>query len=86
MSKTICIAEKLSLAEAAGNVMAEQKGVKPEFTWEEAKRHKYNQVGEVKFYWLDGHAFEQAEPDHYLPDLPVDGVVVSLLNNRTMTI
>jgi DNA topoisomerase-3 len=25
-------------------------------------------VDNVKFMWLDGHAFEQAMPDHYLPD------------------
>ena len=69
--KILCIAEKLSLAEAAGNVMAEQKGIKPAFPWEDAKKHQYNQVGDVKFIWLDGHAFEQAEPDHYLPaDVP----------------
>jgi DNA topoisomerase-3 len=68
--KIICIAEKLTLAEAAGKVLADKLGVKPEFLdWtKEAKSKQYNQVGNVRFYWLDGHAFEQAPPDHYLPD------------------
>lgn len=69
---TICIAEKLTLAEAAGKVLADQLGVKPQFSWEDAKRQQFNQVGHVKFFWLDGHAFEQAMPDHYLPsDVPL---------------
>lgn len=68
MSKILCIAEKMSLAEAAGKALAEMKGVQPEFSWVDAKRNQYNQVGDVKFMWLDGHAFEQAMPDHYLPD------------------
>lgn len=68
MSFTLCIAEKHSLAEAAGKVLADMRGVKPEFEWDAAKAKQYNRVGEVKFVWLDGHAFEQADPDHYLPD------------------
>lgn len=64
----LCIAEKLSLAEAAGKVLADMRGVSPSHSWEEAKRQQYNQVGDVKFVWLDGHAFELAMPDHYLPD------------------
>ena len=66
--KILCIAEKMSLAEAAGKVLADMRGVKPEFEWDMAKSRQYNQVGDVKFVWLDGHAFEQAMPDHYLPD------------------
>lgn len=67
--KVICIAEKMTLAEAAGKVLADKLGVKPQFDWEkEAKGRQFNQVGHVKLYWLDGHAFEQAMPDHYLPD------------------
>lgn len=68
MFKTLCIAEKLSLAEAAGRVLADMRGVQPEFDWTTAKSKQYNQVGDVKFVWLDGHAFMQAMPDHYLPD------------------
>lgn len=65
----LCIAEKMSLAEAAGKVLADMKGVKPEFDWgDSSKARQYNQVGDVKFVWLDGHAFEQAMPDYYLPD------------------
>jgi len=32
--KILCIAEKLSLAEAAGNVLASLRGVAPELSWE----------------------------------------------------
>lgn len=74
MEKILCIAEKMSLAEAAGKVLADMLGVKPEFEWGDAsKSRQYNQVGNVKFVWLDGHAFEQAMPDHYLPnDVPLN--------------
>lgn len=73
MDNILCIAEKLTLAEAAGKVFADMHGLKPEFDWEkEAKGRQYNQVGNIKFVWLDGHAFEQAMPDYYLPaDVPL---------------
>lgn len=75
MENILCIAEKMSLAEAAGKVIAEMRGVKPEFEWGDASKAKqFNQVGNIKFVWLDGHAFEQAMPDHYLPsDVPLNG-------------
>ncbi|MCH8622929.1 DNA topoisomerase [Undibacterium sp. TS12] len=69
MEQILCIAEKMSLAEAAAKVFAENMGVKAEFDWTtEAKSKQFNQVGNIKFVWLDGHAFENAMPDHYLPD------------------
>ncbi len=72
MEKILCIAEKMSLAEAAAKVFAERMGVSPEFDWADgAKAKQFNQVGNIKFVWLDGHAFENAMPDHYLPnDIP----------------
>lgn len=69
MINVLCIAEKKTLAEAAGKALAEMRGVQPQLAWDAAKQ--YNQVDDVKFMWLDGHAFEQAMPDHYLPaDVP----------------
>lgn len=68
MEKILCIAEKLSLAEAAAKEFAARMGVSPEFDWaNSAKQKQYNHVGNIKFVWLDGHAFENAEPDYYLP-------------------
>lgn len=68
----LCIAEKHSLAEAAGKVLADMRGQSPEFDWDAAKSRQYNRVGDVKFVWLDGHAIEQCEPDAYLPaDVPL---------------
>jgi DNA topoisomerase-3 len=68
-NKILCLAEKMSLAEAAGKVLAERLGVAPSYEWGDAsKARQINQVGNVIFIWLDGHAFEQAMPDHYLPD------------------
>lgn len=68
---TLCIAEKFTLAEAAGKVLAEQRGVSS-IDWEAAKKQQFADVADVRFRWLDGHALELAEPDHYLPaDVPV---------------
>ncbi len=63
MSFTLWIAEKKSLAEAVANVLPG----KPEAPWNQ-KGMTHNAVGDNVFVWLDGHAFEQAMPDHYLPD------------------
>jgi DNA topoisomerase-3 len=60
--KTLWIAEKRSLAEAVGKVLGSA-----ESAWD-SKGLTHNQVGDHSFVWLDGHAFEQAMPDHYLPD------------------
>lgn len=70
MSKLILwVAEKKSLAEAVAKVLPGQ----PEFSWDQ-KGLTHNRVGENYFVWLDGHAFLQAMPDHYLPDnVPING-------------
>jgi DNA topoisomerase-3 len=62
MDEVLWIAEKKSLAEAVGKAL----GV-AEFDWS-AKGLTHNRIGKHSFVWLDGHAFEQAMPDHYLPD------------------
>ncbi|MDK2126709.1 DNA topoisomerase [Parachitinimonas caeni] len=61
--RILWIAEKLSLAEAVGKVIGTAQ-----YNWSEAKTKQHNIIGDQHFYWLDGHAFEQAEPDAYLPD------------------
>jgi DNA topoisomerase-3 len=59
------VAEKKSLAEAVANVLG-----RSQFDWEQ-RGLTHNTVGEHTFVWLDGHALEQAMPDHYLPaDVP----------------
>lgn len=68
MSFTLWIAEKKSLAEAVANVLPGA----PETAWDQ-KGMTHNRVGDDVFVWLDGHAFEQAMPDHYLPaDVPLN--------------
>lgn len=56
------VAEKKSLAEAVADVLG-----RAEAPWE-ARGLTHNRVGDDYFVWLDGHAFDQAMPDHYLPD------------------
>ncbi len=63
MAMTLWVAEKKSLAEAVAKVLPG----KPESAWDQ-KGLSHNSVGNDVFIWLDGHAFEQAMPDHYLPD------------------
>ncbi len=63
MTTTLWIAEKKSLAEAVAKVLPGWA----EFDWEK-KGLTHNRVGDQWFVWTDGHAFEQAMPDHYLPD------------------
>ena len=63
MTTTLWIAEKKSLAEAVAKVLPGSA----EFDWEK-KGLTHNRVGDQWFVWTDGHAFEQAMPDHYLPD------------------
>lgn len=63
MSFTLWVAEKKTLAEAVANVLPGT----PETAWDQ-KGMTHNRVGDHVFVWLDGHAFEQAMPDHYLPD------------------
>jgi len=64
MEETILVvAEKKTLAEAVAKVLPGS----PEFSWEQ-KGMTHNRVGKHTFVWLDGHAYEQAMPDHYLPD------------------
>jgi len=63
MGITLWVAEKKSLAEAVAKVLPG----KPETSWDQ-KGMTHNRVGDNVFCWLDGHAFEQAMPDHYLPD------------------
>lgn len=62
MSSAVWVAEKKSLAEAVAKVMGTA-----EFDWD-GKGMTHNRVGSNWFVWLDGHAYEQAMPDHYLPD------------------
>lgn len=62
MAKVLWVGEKKSLAEAVGKVLGN-----PVSAWD-SKGMTHNQVGDNFFVWLDGHAFDQAMPDHYLPD------------------
>ena len=59
----LVVAEKKTLAEALAKVMPGTA----EFNWEQ-KGLTYNRVANHWFVWLDGHAYEQAMPDFYLPD------------------
>lgn len=61
--KILVVAEKKTLAEAVAKVLPGP----PDFDWEQ-KGMTHNRVGKYTFVWLDGHAYEQAMPDHYLPD------------------
>jgi hypothetical protein len=63
VTTTLWIAEKKSLTEAVAKALPGSA----EFEWEK-KELAHNRVGSQWFVWLDGHAFEQAMPDHYLPD------------------
>ncbi|HEX7639476.1 MAG TPA: DNA topoisomerase, partial [Burkholderiaceae bacterium] len=62
MPTTLWIAEKKSLAEAVARTLGA-----PQFGWEQ-RGLTHNRVGGHWFVWLDGHAFEQAMPDEYLPE------------------
>lgn len=62
METCLWILEKKSVAQTVCAVLGE-----PEFPWEN-KGLTHNRAGNHLFAWLDGHAFEQAMPDHYLPD------------------
>lgn len=62
METILWVAEKKSLAEAVAKVLPGAA--------EESRT--FLKVGANYFVWLDGHAFEQAMPDHYLPnDVPM---------------
>jgi DNA topoisomerase III len=61
MPKILWVAEKKSLADAVVKVLPG--------TVEDSRTHL--KIGDNYFVWLDGHAFEQAMPDFYLPnDIP----------------
>lgn len=63
--KILVIGEKFSLVEAVLNVL-------PGRNDEEQKTHVIR--GNYYCVWMTGHAYEQAKPDHYLPDdLPRTG-------------
>ncbi len=61
MSGRLWVAEKKSLAEAVAKALGPAQS-----PWD-SRGLTHNRVGENWFVWLDGHAFEQAMPDHYLP-------------------
>jgi len=62
----LVVAEKKTLAEAVANVLPGTA----EHNWDQ-KGITHNTVGKYVFVWLDGHAYEQAMPDYYLPsDVP----------------
>lgn len=60
MTQVLWIAEKKSLVVEA--ILPSLSGKNDE------ENRMYIRRGNNHFIWLDGHAFEQAMPDHYLPD------------------